>query len=95
MRILGRRTGFLDLVLLGFALYGGYCAYHGYKEPYSLEQEHGSYYLVKKSTDQKKLITGNFQLGSLEYRLKGVLEDGKDNVRRALERTAKEYNLGK
>jgi len=100
MRILGRRigflerrTGFFDLIIFGFALYGGYCIYQNYNNPYKQVQENEIHYLVKKSTEQKQVITDNFQLGSLEYRLKGILEEGKENVRRALENTVKKYNL--
>lgn len=95
MRMLGRRTGLLDLVVLGFAIYGGTCLYHNYRSPYKLTQEQGINYIIKKKTDEKKIITDNFQLGSLEYRLKGVLEEGKDNVRRALEKAARKYKLDK
>ena len=77
------------LVILAAGVYGGYRAWQDYKSPFKLIEDQGAYYLFEKETDNKIRITENFQCGSLEYRVGGILKESKERLYNALENTRK------
>jgi hypothetical protein len=79
------------LIVMGLALYGGYRIWDDYKAPYRLVSENSGYYLVEKSTNRQKQITKEFQLGSPEYRLEGLMHESKDKVLGAIDELVKKY----
>lgn len=91
LRRMKEQIGFTSLILLGFAAYGGYRAWEDYKAPYRLERADSAYYLVEKSTSRQKLITKDFQLGTPEYRLEGLMQESKDKVLEAIDTLVKKY----
>jgi hypothetical protein len=95
MRVFSRRSGmsFSGLLLTVAAIYGGYRAWQDYRRPYRLTEEKGTYFLVDKNTDRKKIITKNFQLGTLDYRIDGILQESRERVRQTLDSLARKYDL--
>ncbi len=95
MRMFGRRSGisFTGVLLTVAALYGGYRAWQDYKSPYRLTEENEIYFLVEKATQRKEMITKNFQLGPLDYRIDGILQESKEKVRDTLDSLARKYDL--
>jgi len=45
---------------------------------YKLEEIAGKEYLCKRATKQCEIITDDFQLGSLEYRIEGIKKEMKE-----------------
>lgn len=81
--------GLMSMAITAAAIYGGYHAYVEYKCPYTISKHQGQYYLVEKSTDQKKRITESFELGSLEQRLSGIFRESKKSVVDAMDKLSK------
>jgi len=95
MKIFKRRSGLTltDIGLIVLAAYGGYKGWQEYKSPYKLKQENGIYCLLEKETNRKEKIREDFQLGSIDYRVKGLLKESKQKFRESLDNLAKEYDL--
>jgi hypothetical protein len=74
--------------------------YYGYKlhekkileMPYRVETQHSVPYLVKNETNERHMITEDFQLGTIEYRLRGLMREGKNKLEDALEELIENYN---
>ena len=82
---------FVTLCLFTAGAYGAKRFYDDFRAPYELQKGDGAYYLIEKDTGKRKMITQDFQLGSIEYRLKGLAEEGKQNVKDAIDGLAERY----
>jgi hypothetical protein len=85
----GIAGGLSSLVLLGLAGYGGYRLYTDHNMPYRLESDSGQHYLVEKLSEKRKAITKSFELGTLEERMRGIIQEPKDKVWEAIEKLRK------
>jgi hypothetical protein len=81
--------GFMSACVCAAALYGGYHAYTDYKSPYALLKKDGQYCLMEKATEKRKVITPEFELGTLEQRLSGIFRESKKKVVDALDNLEK------
>jgi len=93
IKLYEKRKGLLDWLAYGLAIYCVFAWYQQRDCPYTLTQDSGIQYVVKKETRQKKQLTQDFELGTLEQRLRGILKEGKENVRTALEQLSQNYRL--
>ncbi len=50
-----------------------------YDSQYRIKREADKAYLCSRKTEQCEAITGDFQLGSLEYRLEGIKKETSKN----------------
>jgi hypothetical protein len=81
--------GLMSACIFATAVYGGIHLYNDYKSPYELMKKDGQYYLMEKATEKKKIITHDFELGTLEQRLTGIFRDSKKKVVEALDKIEK------
>jgi hypothetical protein len=97
MKVFSRRggTSLGSLIMLGLAVYGGYTGWQNYKSPYKLieNNNNGIYSLIEKDTNKRQEITRDFQLGTIDYRIDGILRESKGRVKESLETLSKKYNL--
>lgn len=80
-----------SLAIICLAAYGAYCLYTEYRSPYTLVKRSSGHYLVEKGTGRREIITPEFQLGSLEHRIKGLLSESKEHVQAAIESSLRSY----
>ncbi len=76
--------GIVSLAIFVAAMHGCQRAYEDWKSPYRLTHYKEQYFLEEKRSARKEPITQDFQLGSIEYRIEGLLREGKDRVEQAL-----------
>ena len=71
-----RIVGNIGLKMLVFVAGYSFCRYVSRDDQYEIERHHGTPYLVDTTKDQRLPIdVETFQVGSLEYRVRGVLDD--------------------
>ena len=91
------------MIKTGLALVGlgtiGYFCWQGYnylpqlvnkpERDYELLQEEDQFYLIDSISGEKKVITKDFELGTSEERLEGLLYDGKEGLDKLLQKGKK------
>jgi len=80
-----------SVFVMAAALYGGYHAYQDWVTPYKVEKESGQHYLVDKEQDRRKIITKDFELGSLDDRVGGIFGESKERLLEAIDQAKKSY----